>query len=52
MKSFEKNDIENIGKVLMILAQFYANSKQFIRAEGLFRSAIESLEKVRMRVYI
>jgi len=47
MKSFEKNDIENIGKVLMILGQFYANSKQYIRAEGLFRTALESLEMVK-----
>lgn len=46
MKSFEKTDPENVYKVLIQLAQFYANSKQYIRAEGLFRGALELLENV------
>ena len=47
MKVTEKNDPENINKVLILLAKFYSSSKQYIRAEGLFRSALELSESVR-----
>jgi len=46
MKVTEKNDPENINRVLLLLAKFYGSSKQFIRAEGLFRRVLELSENI------
>lgn len=44
LKFFEKNDPSNIDRCLITLALFCASSKQYLKAEGLFRRALEMLE--------
>jgi len=46
MKVTEKNDPENMNRILLLLAKFYGSSKQYIRAEGLFRRVLELSENI------
>lgn len=47
LKFFEKNDPSNIDRCLITLALFCASSKQTLKAEGLYRKALEMLENVK-----
>jgi len=44
LKFYEKNDPSNIDRCLITLALFCASAKQYVKAEGLFRRALEMLE--------